>query len=287
MKTVCPVRRTTSELVRLAFPERKRQTHKGDYGRVLLICGSEGFSGAPSLAARAALRCGSGLIEVAVPRCIYPIVATRLEAPMVFPVPDDGQGKISLKALPALLQKLSRCDACLIGPGLGQSHELEELVQALLLEAGVPVVLDADGLNLISRHMDVLRRKESALVLTPHEGEFRRLTSEPETDRIRGAAQLAKWTGTVVLRKGHETVITDGTKHYVNRTGNPGMAVGGSGDVLAGILVSILGRGVPPLEAAAAAAWLHGAAGDLCAMEMGQTAMSPVDLTECLCELLP
>lgn len=287
MKTVCPVRRTTSELVRLAFPERRRDTHKGDYGRVLLICGSEGFSGAPSLAARAALRCGSGLIEVAVPRCIYPIVASRLEAPMVFPVPDDGQGRISLQALPLLLKKLSWCDACLIGPGLGQSHELEELVQALLSEAKVPVVLDADGLNLISRHMNVLRREDASFVLTPHEGEFRRLTSEPETDRISGAAALAAGTKAVVLRKGHETVITDGKKHYVNRTGNPGMATGGSGDVLAGILVSILGRGVPALEAAAAAAWLHGAAGDLCAAEMGQTSMSPVDLTEHLCELLP
>lgn len=287
MKCVHPVRRTTGELVRLVFPERKRDTHKGDYGRVLLICGSEGFSGAPSLVARAALRCGSGLIEVAVPRCIYPIVASRMEAPMVFPVPDDGRGKMSLQALPVLLKKLARCDACLIGPGLGQSNELEELVQTLLQETKVPVVLDADGLNLISRHMDVLRREEPAFVLTPHEGEFRRLISEPETDRISGAAQLAKRTGAVVLRKGHETVITDGTKHYVNRTGNPGMAVGGSGDVLAGILVSILGRGIPLLEAAAAAAWLHGTAGDICAGEMGQSAMSPVDLTECLCELLP
>lgn len=287
MTLVRPVRRTTSDLVRMAFPQRKMDTHKGDYGRVLMICGSEGFSGAPSLAARAALRCGSGLIEVAVPRCIYPIVASRLEAPMVFPVPDDGQGNISLQALPVLLAKLSRCDACLIGPGLGQSHQLEELVQALVREAKVPVVLDADGLNLISRHMDVLRRNGPAIVLTPHEGEYRRLTNDLETDRLSGAAALAKRTGTVVLRKGHETVISDGKKCYVNRTGNPGMATGGSGDVLAGILVSILGRGVPALEAAAAAAWLHGTAGDLCARELGQTAMSPVDLTECLYRLLP
>ncbi len=284
---VFPVRRTNVDLVSRVFPQRRKDSHKGDYGRVLLICGSVGFSGAPSLAARGALRCGSGLIEVAVPLSIYPIVASRLEAQMVVPLPEDEKGRISLKALPELLRRLQRADACLIGPGLGQSAQLMELVTALIREASVPVVLDADGLNLISKHMDVLRREGPPLVLTPHEGEYRRLTSAEEADRITGTRTFAAQTRTVVLRKGHETVISDGRRTYVNRTGTPGMATGGSGDVLAGMIVSILGRGVPPLEAAAAAAWLHGKAGELCSRAMGQTAMGPVELAETLWKLLP
>ena len=250
------------------------------------MAGSEGFTGAPSLAAKAALRTGAGLIFTGVPRTVYPIVAAKLDAPMVFPLPDEN-GRLSPDALDVILEKLETADACLLGPGLGRSPGVDTLVLELIRRCRCPLVLDADGINAAAGHIDVLRGAACPVILTPHEGEFRRLTQAPETDRITGAMTLARETGAVVLRKGHETVITDGKKTYVNRTGNAGMATGGSGDVLAGILAALLGQGIPPLEAAAAAAWLHGTAGDRAAGRLGQYAMGPLDLLEALPRLLP
>ena len=286
MRSLWNAERTSYALVHRWCPPRKQNTHKGDYGRVLMIAGAEGFTGAPSLAAKAALRTGSGLIFTGVPRCVYPIVASKLDAPMVFPLA-DLDGKLAMEALPAILEKLERADACLLGPGLGRSEDLDRLIPEIIRHCRCPLVLDADGINAVAGHINVLRGAACPIVLTPHEGEFRRLTREPETDRISGAQALARQTGCVVLRKGYETVITDGRKIYVNRTGNAGMATGGSGDVLAGILVSLLGQKVPPLQAAAAAAWLHGTAGDLAAVELGQYAMGPNDLLDKLPRLLP
>lgn len=286
MKPAWICRRTSARLLQSCCPPRRPDTHKGDYGRVLILAGAEGFTGAPVLAARAALRTGAGLICVGVPRAVYPIVAAKLDAPMVFPLPDED-GKLSMEALPAILQRLQTADACLLGPGLGRSAQLDRLVAELLRHCCCPLVLDADGINAAAGHIDVLRGAACPVILTPHEGEFRRLTQAPERDRIAGAQALARQTGCVVLRKGHVTVITDGTETYVNRTGNAGMATGGSGDVLAGILAALLGQGVQPLQAAAAAAWLHGTAGDLAAGELGQYAMGPNDLLDRLPRLLP
>lgn len=280
------VQQTSYSLIKRYCPPRDQNTHKGDYGRILILAGSEGFTGAPSLAAKGALRTGAGLIFTGVPRTVYPIVAAKLDAPMVFPLP-DREGRLSADALDMILEKLETADACLLGPGMGRSTGVEALVLALIRRCRCPLVLDADGINAAAGHIDVLRGAACPVILTPHEGEFRRLTQAPETDRITGAIALARETGTIVLRKGHETVITDGSRTYVNRTGNAGMATGGSGDVLAGILAALLGQGVPPLEAAAAAAWLHGRAGDLAAGRLGQYAMGPLDLLEALPRLLP
>lgn len=280
------VQQTSYSLIKRYCPPRDQNTHKGDYGRILILAGSEGFTGAPSLAAKGALRTGAGLIFTGVPRTVYPIVAAKLDAPMVFPLPDED-GRLSADALDMILEKLETADACLLGPGMGRSTGVEALVLALIRRCRCPLVLDADGINAAAGHIDVLRGAACPVILTPHEGEFRRLTQAPETDRIIGAMAIARETGAVVLRKGHETVITDGHKTYVNRTGNAGMATGGSGDVLAGILAALLGQGVPPLEAAAAAAWLHGRAGDLAAERLGQYAMGPLDLLEALPRLLP
>lgn len=280
------VQQTSYSLIKKLCPPRDQNTHKGDYGRILILAGSEGFTGAPALAARAALRSGAGLIFTGVPRTVYPIVAAKLDAPMVFPLPDEN-GRLSPDALDVILEKLETADACLLGPGLGRSPGVDTLVLELIRRCRCPLVLDADGINAAAGHIDVLRGAACPVILTPHEREFRRLTQAPETDRITGAMTLAQETGAVVLRKGHETVITDGKKTYVNRTGNAGMATGGSGDVLAGILAALLGQGIPPLEAAAAAAWLHGTAGDRAAGRLGQYAMGPLDLLEALPRLLP
>ena len=285
-KTVRIVRHTGASLAAACCPPRRPDSHKGDYGRILLLCGAEGYTGAPALAARAAVRCGAGLVFVGVPRSVYPIVAAKLDSPVVFPLP-DRDGKLALVALPELLARLDGMDACLLGPGLGRGPEVEQVVAEILNRCRCPLVLDADGINAAAAHRDVLRGAACPLILTPHEGEFRRLTQAPEPDRIAGAEALARELNAVVLRKGHETVITDGKKTYVNHTGNAGMAVGGSGDVLAGMLTALLGQGNGPLEAAAAAAWLHGRAGDLAAARLGQYAMAPGDLLEWLPRLLP
>ena len=279
--------------IRQLLPVRPRFSHKGDYGRVLLVCGSVGFIGAAALAARAALRTGAGLITVATPRQVWPIVAAKLDEPMVMPMADDEAGRLSLQAAPALTQLLAKADACLIGPGLGRSEALDALVAALVGEARCPVVLDADGINAMAGHIDRLREAACPLILTPHDGEFLRLSpgaALPPADfdaRADRAMALARQLSAVVLLKGYRTAITDGTRLYRNETGNPGMATGGSGDVLAGMLVSLLGQGLAPLEAAAAAAWLHGAAGDRCAAERGEYGMTPSDLIDAASRLLP
>lgn len=271
--------------VRALLPDRDPWGHKGTFGKVLLLCGSRGFTGAAALAARGALRSGAGLVFLGVPESIYAIEAVKLDEPVIFPLP-DAAGMLSVEALEQIFPRLSAMDAVLVGPGLGQSPQVEEVLCQVLREFQGPMVVDADGINCLSRHKDVLRDRTSHTILTPHDGEFQRLGGKPLADRAQAAVELAKDLGCIVLRKGHRTIITDGTVCYENHTGNPGMATGGSGDVLSGILVSLLGQGLPRLEAAACAAWLHGAAGDLCAQRLGQYGMLPSDLVEELPRLL-
>lgn len=273
------------EKVLSILPDRNPFAHKGKFGKILLLCGSRGYTGAAALSAMGALRSGAGLVFLGVPECIYAIEAVKLNEPVVFPLSDRG-GTLSEEAVPEILERLPKMNAVLIGPGLGQSEGAFAAVKAVLENFAGPVVVDADGINNLSRHMDILRDRTSPTILTPHDGEFARLGGVIGSDRVASAAALAKEIGAIVLLKGHRTVITDGETCYVNHTGNPGMAVGGSGDVLAGMIVSLLGQGIAPLEAAACGAWLHGAAGDLCAAEMGQYGMLPSDMVEALPRLL-
>ena len=267
------------------LPDRDEFAHKGNFGKILLLCGSRGYTGAAALAAMGALRSGAGLVFLGVPESIYEIEAIKLTEPVIFPLPDDG-GKFGRKAIPEILERLPRMDAVVIGPGLGQSEGTFEVVKAVLEHAACPVVLDADGINVVAAHKDILRGRTAPTILTPHDGEFARLGYVIGENRQAAAETAAKDLGVIMLLKGHRTVITDGEVTYINHTGNPGMAVGGSGDVLAGILVSLLGQGLVPLEAAACGAWLHGAAGDLCAAEIGQYGMLPSDLVAALPRLL-
>lgn len=267
------------------LPERDPWGHKGDFGKLLLLCGSVGYTGAAALAARAAVRSGAGLVFLGVPEPIYAIEAGKLDEPVVFPLAAEG-GCLSSAAIPEIVRRLPDCDACLVGPGLGRTPGVRVVVEAVLREARRPVVLDADGLNVLEGHLEPLGDRRFPTVLTPHDGEFRRLGGAVGQDRMASAAALAKNLGAVVLLKGYRTVVTDGTRGYENHTGNPGMATGGSGDVLAGLLVSLLGQGLPPLEAAACAAWIHGAAGDLCAETWGQYGLTPSDMIEALPQFL-
>ena len=279
------IRELNHHAVLSLLPDRDPWGHKGDFGKLLLICGSVGFTGAAWFSAMGALRCGAGLVFLGVPESIYSIEAVKLNEPIVFPLPDKN-GKLSEAAIPEILERISGVDTVLIGCGLGQSEGAWAVTKAVLEHAECPVVLDADGINLIAHHMDVLRRRKNVTVLTPHAGEFRRMTNMELGDPQNSAASFAREYGCILVLKGHRTCISDGYIHYRNITGNPGMAVGGSGDILAGMITALIGQGVAPLEAAACGAWLHGAAGDLCAQEMGQYGMLPSDLLEKLLRLM-
>ena len=232
-----------------------------------------------------AVRTGAGLVFLGVPESIYAIEAMKLNEPVVFPLPDE-EGKLSEIAIDEIVDRLSRMDAVLIGCGLGQSQGTMAVLKAVLETAECPVVVDADGINLLAQNISLLRERTAPTILTPHDGEFARLGGILTEDRMTSAREFAKQMGCVLLLKGHRTCISDGEVCYENTTGNPGMAVGGSGDVLAGMIVSLLGQGIAPLEAAACGAWLHGAAGDLCASQLGQYGMLPTDMLNVLPRLL-
>ena len=256
----------------IRLPRRPANSHKGDYGRLFLLVGSRGYTGAAALCARAAVRGGAGLVTAAVPEDIYPIVAVKCDEAMVWPLPEDDG---------AVLEKARGCDAALIGPGLGQGERAERLVLALLRALECPMILDADGLNIISRHIDVLDERKGDTVLTPHEGEFSRLTGcpLPVRDRVGMAQWFAQAHRCTLVLKGHRTVsaFPDGTC-AVNPTGTPGLAKGGSGDVLAGLMAAMVGQGID--NAVPAAVWIHGRAGDLAAAYKGEYGMTPSDVVE-------
>lgn len=267
------------------LPDRDLFAHKGNFGRILLLCGSRGYTGAAALAAKGALRTGAGLVFLGVPESIYAIEAVKLTEPIVFPLP-DSEGMFAEAAIENIGKRLPQMDAVLVGPGMGKSVGCDAVLSFVLENFSGPVILDADGINLAATHKDVIRRRDCPTILTPHAGEFVRFNSDSSDADVEQAEALARDLGAIVVLKGHNTVTTDGFETYINDTGNPGMAVGGSGDVLAGMIVSLVGQGIQPLKAAAAAVWLHGEAGDLCAKDMGQYAMLPSDLLKYLPRLL-
>ena len=268
-------RLVTNEMVRL--PQREQDSHKGDYGKLLIVAGSEGYTGAPVFAAQGALRSGAGLVYLGVPRDVYPMVATRCSSAMPFPLPDNTE---------QLVERARSCDVVLAGPGMGRSPRAQQLVFRLIEEVEGPLVLDADGLNALEGQTQRLRARTGLTVLTPHDGEFARLAgcSLPLNDRVEQAAELAQDTGCVVVLKGHETLTVDPQgRVWRNTTGNPGMAKGGSGDILAGMIASLLGQKQLtgcvscPGELVAWAVYLHGAAGDAAAAQYGEYGMLPDD----------
>ncbi len=273
---------------RTALPRlkpRSPQSHKGHYGHLLVVGGSRGMAGAVALAGMAALRSGAGLVTLAVPREVQPVVAAIEPAYMVWPLECDGQGRLTPQATEQLGPLLERATAVALGPGLGRSDALNELVRRLYLQVELPLVLDADGLNALAAQ-GVPEGAPAARVLTPHPGEFARLarvaTAEIARDRPGLAWRFAcRYRLTLVL-KGHRSVVCDPDHVSENLTGNPGMATGGSGDVLTGVVGALLAQGLPPYPAARLAVFVHGKAGDLAAAELGQVAMTASDLLEFL-----
>lgn len=263
------------------LPARAATSHKGDYGRALLIGGSRGMSGAISLAGMAALRAGAGLVTLGVPDVCLETVAGFEPCAMTVPLPCDAQGCLVTAAEESIVSLARRADVLACGPGLGHGLEVAPLVRALYTSVALPLVVDADGLNALAERPDGLTRPGGERVLTPHPGEFQRLTGVAARDaraQEERAMALAAAEGIVIVLKGHRTLIADGRRSVRNTTGNPGMATAGSGDVLTGIITALLGQGLGGWEAARLGVYVHGLAGDLAAAHLTQLGMTARDL---------
>ncbi|HVI40128.1 MAG TPA: NAD(P)H-hydrate dehydratase [Anaerovoracaceae bacterium] len=260
----------TSAYVNTFIKKRKRDIHKGDCGKVLIFAGSKGMAGAAVLCARAALRAGAGLVRVSVPEELFPILQI-------------GVPEATCITRERLLEDLMQYSAIAIGPGLGDEAQNGILIRKILETTDKPVVIDADGLNLLRNDLAVMKNAKAKLIITPHPGEAARLlgrkTADINRDRLQSALELATITGAVTVLKGAGSVVaTPEGKTYINTTGNPGMATGGSGDVLTGVIAALAGQGLDPEAATTAGVFLHGVAGDLASDRMGEYGLIASDI---------
>ncbi|MCD5397512.1 NAD(P)H-hydrate dehydratase [candidate division NPL-UPA2 bacterium] len=267
------------------LPHRRKDSHKGDYGHILILAGSTGFTGAAALAGLGALRSGGGLVTLGVAESLNPIMEMKLTEVMTKPLPETEAGSLSLEAEGEILRLVQKVDALAIGPGLSTHPETSELVRRLLVRVKKTIVIDADGLNGLAGDISLLTKSPASIIITPHPGEMGRLlgkaTKDVQSERIGVTQEVASQTGTVVVLKGARTVISDREEEvYVNPTGNPGMAQGGMGDILTGMIASFIGQGLTELEAAKAGVYIHGLAGDIAAENQGETGLIASDLLD-------
>jgi ADP-dependent NAD(P)H-hydrate dehydratase len=266
------------------LPPRAPDSHKGTFGTALIIGGSRGMTGAVTLAGMAALRGGAGLVRLAVAdRCLETVAAYE-PSYMTAPLSCDADGRISGAAHARIVELARAATVVAIGPGLGRSPDLDRLVRQLYKEIALPMVCDADALNALSADRDALGQHAGPRVFTPHPGEFARLVGEeyPAVERDAAALELAARCNVVVVLKGHHTFVTDGRRHWHNSTGNPGMATGGSGDSLTGLITALACQHLEPYEAARLGVYLHGLAGDLAAKELGMPSLIASDIVRFL-----
>ena len=268
--------------------KRPKESHKGQYGTVLVVAGSRGMAGAAALVGAACLRSGAGLVRVICPIEIQPTVASFEPSYMTHPVANDDEGILNFEAACRAIERFATDSHVLaVGPGLGQSKGVSDLILWVLANVKIPVVLDADGLNALAGFPDAVRTRSAPLIITPHPGEFGRLTGKDtasvESDRETLAVEFAGRSDhlTVVL-KGSGTIVTDGSRVYINNTGNPGMATGGTGDVLTGVIAALIGQKLPPFEAAQLGTYVHGLAGDIARDQNGEVGMIAGDLIDSL-----
>lgn len=266
------------------FPMRDRNSNKGNFGRVFIVAGSMGMMGAAAMCTLSALRCGAGLVEVGVPSCIQSQLAPLVMESMVTPL-CDKDGSISRLAEDDIIRSIEKSSSFAIGPGLSQGSDLLHILGRIIRESKVPGVIDADGLNLLSQNIDMLYSLNCPLVLTPHPGEMARLIKKDaayvQNNRIECAREFSIKYKVVTVLKGAGTVIASpGGDVFVNATGNAGMAKGGSGDVLTGMIASLMAQGIDPFEAAKAAVYIHGLAGDISCRDKGEYGMKAGDIIE-------
>ena len=262
------------------LPRRRPDTHKGDYGRVLVVAGSPGMAGAAVLAGEAAYRSGAGLVYLCCPARMTDVLSIKQTCAVVRPFEE------SAAAAEQILEYAASCTAAVIGPGLSTAPPVANAVRELVTRIEIPFVLDADGLNAFESAPEILTHGKAPRVLTPHPGEASRLVRRPaaeiQKDREAVAQEMSRRFLAVTVLKGHRTVVADGKRSFINRTGNPGMATGGSGDVLAGMIGALLGQGMAPYDAACLGVELHGRAGDLAARALGQVSMMATDILAAL-----
>lgn len=279
------MKETDRLLFNKAVFNRPDDSNKGTLGSLLCICGSYGMAGAAIMAGKAALRCGIGLLKIAVPKSIYPVCATNILESVYYPLEETSNGVISSKNTDFLLEMCEKSSAVVIGCGLSVCDDTKNLVQSVITNCKEPLVIDADALNCICNKPEILKNLKAPAIITPHPGEMARLLhSTPKTvnsNRENTAINFAKKFGVVTVLKGAGTIIAspDG-EVYINHTGNSGMATGGSGDVLSGIIGSLLAQGASPINAAAAGVFLHGTIGDLAAEKLGKISMLPTDMID-------
>ncbi len=267
------------------LPDRAVDAHKGHFGLALLVGGSRGMAGAMGLAGLAALRGGAGLVRLAVPEVCLDTVAGFEPSYMTSPLPSDPAGRIAFRARRPIVELAEAATVVACGPGMGRSLGLDALVSSLYADLPQPMVVDADGLNALAARPEILPQPGGPRILTPHPGELVRLLGTdrvPPKRREAEAVKLAARLGAVVVLKGHKTCVTDGKRRAINTTGNPGMATGGSGDVLTGLIAALACQGLSPFDAARLGVYLHGLAGDLAAAELGQQSLIASDLVRFL-----
>ncbi len=267
------------------FSRRKPNTNKGDYGHILVLAGSLGFSGAAVLCANSAMRSGAGLVTLGAPEGVYSIIAKKAYPEvMVRPLAETKDKTLSLKAYPAIMSLTKKTDVLAIGPGLSRNSQTQKLIRRIISNIHKPMVIDADALNALAGHLDILRLNPDLKILTPHHGEFSRLTGQSTTYIQKNRETLAKRFACdyniILVLKGHHTVVASADKLYVNKTGNPGMATAGSGDVLTGIISALLGQGLDGWTAAKTGVYLHGLSGDLAARKKTQPGMIASDIID-------
>ncbi len=272
------------------FDKRNPLSNKGDYGKVLSVCGSKKYPGAAFFAASGAVRIGAGLVTCAFPDAAYPAIAPKLNEPIMMPLPCCEEGFLVRGALDSLIPAAEKSDCMLVGCGLGNTLGTSSVVDELLNATSCQTVIDADGINIISANINMLEAVRGRAIITPHPGEMARLLrlsiEQVQSNRILLAKAVAKQFGIIVVLKGANTVVSDGEQVYVNRTGNAGMARGGSGDLLAGIIAGLVAQGYSLMQAAVTGVYIHGACGDVAAKAISETGMTPTDMIKILPRLL-
>ncbi|MBQ9674288.1 MAG: NAD(P)H-hydrate dehydratase [Ruminococcus sp.] len=265
---------------------RPYNAHKGSMGCLFSVCGCYGMAGAQILSATGALRSGIGLLKLAIVDSVYPIVAPAVPEAVYLPMQANSEGRFSAENIAAITENANSANGVLVGCGLGVCDDTEKIVTALLTENQSPIVIDADGINCVAKHINLLNEKSCPTVLTPHPGEMSRLLGlsvrEVEANRQKAAENFSREFSVVTVLKGADTIITDGEQTYISYAGNPGMSTGGSGDVLAGITASFLAQGYSPIESACIGAFVHGKAGDYARDNLTEISMLPRDIPNCL-----
>jgi ADP-dependent NAD(P)H-hydrate dehydratase len=268
------------------LPPRRADSNKGQFGRILVVAGSRGMSGAAILSSSAALRAGAGLVYLATPASIQPLAAAANPCYLTSPLPEDPEGRLAEHAEGEILRLAEGKDVLAVGPGLGRSAGISKMIAAVLGKVQVPLVLDADGLNALEQNAKSLKEHKAPLIMTPHPGEFARLlgtdVASVQSQRRDLAVRFAQENGVVLVLKGQGSIVTDGRRVYVNTTGNPGMASGGTGDVLTGVIAALLGQHLEPFAAAQLGVHVHGLAGDLARDELGEISLIASDLLDYL-----